>query len=138
MNADVTRLSSDHRSHGEFKAVTHSSLNQNVVSIGGDLQIIQCEGNLFDHRKSEGFLYSGQGQRWMFFKFCFRSRFNTVPKVLLDVSTVDADIEQNVQYNLSLQDISREGFTLVFQTWGHSAIASADIVWVAMSQKIKS
>ncbi len=136
LGADVTQLSSDRRAHHEFKSVTYSDLYQSVFAIGRDLQIIHCEGNLFEHRTSEGLLYSGQGQRWMFFKFCFRSPFTMIPKLLLDVTTVDADIEQNVQYNLSLQDVTRDGFTLRFQTWGTSAIASADIVWVAMSQQV--
>jgi len=111
---------------------------QSTTSPVDGLQVTAGEGELFNHVDSNDYMWAGDGDRVVRQTVLFKKRFSSEPLVSVGMTGIDASQDQNQRYHLLAENITPQGFDLVFITWGDTKIARACASWTAIgSQKIK-
>lgn len=90
--------------------------------------------NLFSDFATDGEMWTGEGTRersqWVAFSEKFRNR----PIVQVALSLWDMDSESNVRADIGAEDVSDEGFNIVFRTWGDTRVARVRMSWIAFGE----
>ena len=94
--------------------------------------VSQGERVLFSDFVDGGPMWTGTGARAHRTHIAFDERFISPPAVHVGLSMWDIDNGQNQRVDISAEEISEEGFTLVFKTWGDSRIARVRANWLAI------
>lgn len=94
------------------------------------------QGNavLFSDFEDGGKMWVGNGQRSHKTKIDFNGEFREPPNVQVSLSMWDLDQKTNPRSDISAQDITETGFTIVFQTWGDTRIARVRADWFAIGE----
>jgi len=87
---------------------------------------------MFSDFEHDGEMWKGQGPRQSRHKVTFSQRFNSVPVVQVNLSMWDADSKTNLRGDLQAENVTRDGFELVFRTWGDSRVARIRASWIAI------
>ncbi len=87
---------------------------------------------MFSDFEDDGPMWKGQGPRQSRHKVKFSQRFNTIPVVQVNLSMWDADSKTNLRGDLQAENVTRDGFELVFRTWGDSRVARIRTSWMAI------
>ncbi|MEM9432496.1 MAG: H-type lectin domain-containing protein [Pseudomonadota bacterium] len=87
---------------------------------------------LFSDFIDGGPMWTGDGPREFRFSVKFSEAYLHPPQVHLSMSMWDSDHKSNQRMDLSAEDISLDGFVLVFKTWGDSRIARVRANWMAI------
>ena len=81
-------------------------------------------------------MWTGQGDRESRFHVRFGQAFLTAPAVLLNIGLCDMDHHHNMRADLTSENISSDGFDIVFRTWGDTRIARIRADWTAIGPTI--
>ena len=100
------------------------------------MQIITGAGEMFNHVDDNEPMWSGEGDRVVRLEVRFAAPFQKPPHVTVGLSGIDASCGQNLRFNLTAEDITREGFTLQFVTWADTKIARASAHWSAIGSAV--
>ena len=102
--------------------------------VGSAIGVDQGNDEVFSDFASGGDMWTGQGSRerrkWIKFSEPFRS----VPSVQVSLSLWDMDQGANVRADISADQISEEGFDLVFRTWADTRVARVRMSWMAIGE----
>lgn len=87
---------------------------------------------LFDDFESEGPMWTGKGPREVSIPVRFGESFSGLPSVWAGLMMWDIASVANARVDLRTEEVTREGFTLRFRTWGDTSIARARARWQAL------
>ena len=93
-----------------------------------------AQGNdvIFEDFEDGGEMWTGTGHREARKAIAFREVFREVPVVHCSLTMWDVDAATNVRADVEAEEITEEGFELVFRTWGDTKIARVRIGWMAI------
>ncbi len=91
----------------------------------GDIQI-------FSDFQHGGAMWTGEGQRERRQRVTFETRFADPPAVQVSISLWDMDSSAGLRAELTAEEITCEGFEIVFRTWSDSRIARTRVAWMAI------
>jgi hypothetical protein len=94
--------------------------------------IDQGDNILFSDYEDGGDMWTGKGPRMRRKTLKFSKKFKTPPAVHVALSMWDMDSATNARADVSAENISEEGFDVVFRTWGDTRVARARIGWMAV------
>lgn len=87
---------------------------------------------LFADFEDGGEMWTGEGPRERRTPVLFSERFRAAPAVQLSISLLDADTDAAIRADLRAEDVTPEGFEIVFRTWLDSRIARMRVSWLAI------
>lgn len=92
------------------------------------------QGNdvLFEDFEDGGEMWTGTGHRERVKEIVFREPFKDVPAVHCSATLWDVDSATNVRADVEAENVTVEGFDLVFRTWGDTKVARMRIGWIAI------
>ncbi len=94
--------------------------------------VLQGSRVLFSDFADGGPMWTGQGDRESRHLIKFKESFAEAPIVHVSLSMWDIDSRQNSRADITAEKITKDGFHLVFRTWGDSRIARVRADWMAM------
>lgn len=89
---------------------------------------------LFSDFDTGGVMWTGDGPRMVSMPVTFPTRFLTPPIVQLGLSMWDTAGSSNQRGDLSAENITAQGFDIVFRTWGDSRVARIRADWLAIGE----
>ena len=78
-------------------------------------------------------LYDGNGLRENRFRVDFNPDLTDRPEVIVALSGVDLIHGNNHRLTVHAENISKEGFEVVFRTWADTRVYSATASWLAVT-----
>lgn len=100
----------------------------------GALGIAHGNDVIFEDFETGGEMWTGTGTREKRKEISFREPFRSLPVVQCSLSMWDVDSATNVRADLEAENITKEGFELVFRTWGDTKIARVKASWAAFGE----
>lgn len=94
--------------------------------------IEQGEVALFSEFQDGGSMWTGEGRRERSQAVRFSEAFLAAPAVQLAVSLWDVDTSAPIRAELVAQNVTSEGFEMVFRTWSDTRVARIRVAWTAM------
>lgn len=89
---------------------------------------------LFSDFEDDGVMWAGEGPREARHPVRFAEPFKTLPAVHVAMSMWDTDGKTNQRADLRAEEITLDGFELVFRTWANSRIARVRADWMAIGE----
>lgn len=89
---------------------------------------------LFADFEHGGEMWTGTGPRERVHPVLFADRFQNVPTVHVSVSLWDMDTTAAIRAELVTQNVTTEGFDIVFRTWLDSRVARIRAAWMAIGE----
>jgi len=77
-------------------------------------------------------MWTGEGVREHRHLVGFRANFETPPVVHLGLSMWDIDMASNQRVDITADEVTAQGFTIVFRTWGDTRVARVRADWLAI------
>lgn len=96
--------------------------------------IDQGDTEVFSDFEQGGSMWTGQGPRERRRNVWFSRAFASPPAVQLSPSLWDMDSSAPVRGELVAENITREGFEIVFRTWSDSRAARLRASWLAIGE----
>lgn len=96
--------------------------------------IDQGEIVLFSDYESGGEMWTGTGERTRRHSIRFTERFRAPPAVHCALSMWDIDSGTNARVEVSAENVTEEGFDVVFRTWADTRVARARVRWMAVGE----
>ena len=96
--------------------------------------IDQGDTVLFSDFEDGGDMWTGRGQRERRRRITFSESFRKSPMVHVSISMWDVETEAPLRADVMAEAIDKDGFDLVFRTWGDSRIARVRLAWLAMGE----
>ncbi|MDO5658834.1 MAG: H-type lectin domain-containing protein [Paracoccus sp. (in: a-proteobacteria)] len=87
---------------------------------------------LFSAFEDGGPMWSGEGPRHSVTRVMFADAFLDVPIVQVSIQMWDIRHGANHRVDISAENITAEGFDIVFRTWGDTRIARVRAGWLAI------
>ncbi|MDR9485901.1 MAG: H-type lectin domain-containing protein [Sediminimonas sp.] len=100
------------------------------------IAVDQGEEILFSDFEDDGDMWSGEGPRERRKTIAFSEPFAQPPSVHCGLSMWDMDHGHNQRADLTTEKVTRDGFTVVFRTWGDTRIARVRIAWMAIGAAV--
>lgn len=116
--------------------VSETNFPQQTTSPLVGMQIITAMGEIFNHVDGNDPMWAGEGDRELRIPLTFAAPFQRPPHVTVGLSGIDASRAQNLRFNITAQEITREGFVLCFVTWDDTRIARASASWTAIGAAV--
>jgi hypothetical protein len=98
----------------------------------GSVAVQQGTKVLFSDYADDGIMWTGQGDRENRHIVTFKQSFKEAPAVIVGISMWDIDHKHNVRADVSAEQITAEGFHILFRTWADSRIARIRVEWTAI------
>lgn len=98
----------------------------------GMIGVQQGSRILFSDFAHDGSMWTGSGPREVRHKQEFKEPFLAQPAVTVGVSMWDIDHQVNSRLDISAENVTAEGFEIVFRTWADSRIARIRADWMAI------
>lgn len=89
---------------------------------------------LFSDFQDGGAMWTGEGPRELRKVVEFSEEFLTDPIIQVTMSMWDMDQKTNQRADISAEMINREGFVIVFRTWGDTRVARVRADWLAIGE----
>lgn len=89
---------------------------------------------LFSHYETGGKMWTGDGPRTHRETVRFSESFRHEPSVQAHLSMWDTDASTNARMDITVENITTAGFTIVFRTWEDTRIARARAAWMAIGE----
>jgi hypothetical protein len=89
---------------------------------------------MFSDFENGGTMWTGQGPRMTRKKINFGERYRSPPAVHVAMSMWDMDHNKNNRADLKAEQVTEEGFDLVFRTWGDSRVARVRADWMSLGE----
>lgn len=96
--------------------------------------IAQGDTIVFSDFDSGGEMWTGRGQRERRKQMTFEEPFRSAPSLQVSISMWDVDSAAAIRADVTAENITRDGFELVFRTWGDTKIARARLSWIAIGE----
>lgn len=87
---------------------------------------------MFSDFEDDGEMWTGTGPRERRKSVQFSRPFQAPPTVFASLSMWDVDSAANMRADVSTDNVTPEGFELVFRTWGDTRVARARMRWMAI------
>ncbi|WP_246100827.1 H-type lectin domain-containing protein [Palleronia caenipelagi] len=87
---------------------------------------------LFNHHESGGEMWTGEGPREIRRYVEFGHTFIGNPAVHVSLGLIDSIASSNLRTDISAADVTKDGFTILFRTWGDSRLARIRADWLAI------
>ncbi|WP_254695985.1 H-type lectin domain-containing protein [Palleronia sp. THAF1] len=100
------------------------------------ISIDQGREQLFSHFDTDGEMWTGSGPRQVSTRITFNNAFAGPPAVNVSISMWDVGRSANLRAEILAQNISSDGFDMVFRTWGDSQIARIGADWIAIGAAV--
>ncbi|MEF3046897.1 H-type lectin domain-containing protein [Pseudotabrizicola sp. L79] len=98
----------------------------------GSIGITQGSRVLFSDFVNDGVMWTGSGDRESRHVVTFKEPYREPPVVHLSLTMWDTDNQANARVDLSAENITTEGFHLVFTTWSDTRIARVRADWLVI------
>lgn len=79
-------------------------------------------------------MWTGEGARERRKAVRFREAFRSPPAVQVSISLWDMDTSAAVRAHLLAENVTCEGFEIVFRTWADSRVARIRAAWMAIGE----
>lgn len=89
---------------------------------------------LFSDFENDGEMWTGQGPRQAVQRVRFAGRFRAPPSVMVAMSMWDIAEGANARADVSAEDVTETGFSIVFRTWGDTRVARIRVGWQAIGE----
>lgn len=89
---------------------------------------------LFSDFEHDGVMWTGNGARQTRAHVEFSKSFRTLPVVQVSLSMWDMSSETNARADVTAEDITEEGFAIVFCTWDDTKVARVRVAWQAIGE----
>ena len=89
---------------------------------------------LFSDFETDGEMWAGTGPRQFRSHISFSEPFKEPPAVSVHLSMWDISNAATARADVTSEDVTEEGFVIVFRTWGDSKIARVRVGWTAMGE----
>jgi len=99
-----------------------------------NLGIDQGDVVLFSDFDAGGPMWAETGPREARQNVSFNETFRSVPAVSLSLSMWDINSSENSRGDLTVEQVTTQGFVLVFKTWGDTKVARMRAAWTAMGE----
>ena len=96
--------------------------------------IDQGEVTLFSDFEDGGEMWTGCGSREKRRAVQFSEQYRNPPAVQVSISLWDVDTKTAVRADIAAENVTTEGFDLVFKTWGDTRVARCRLSWIAMGE----
>ena len=87
---------------------------------------------MFSHFDTGGEMWNGTGPREVSHHVTFSDAFADVPNVHVSIDMWDVGSSANLRAELLAETITKDGFDIVFRTWGDTQIARIRAAWIAI------
>lgn len=94
--------------------------------------IAQGDMEIFADYVDNGPMWTGNGARERRKAVKFGTPFADVPAVHVSISLWDMDTSAAIRAELTAENVTREGFEIVFRTWHDSRVARLRAAWMAI------
>lgn len=89
---------------------------------------------LFSDFEDDGVMWTGQGPRQTGNYVAFAESYRTPPSVQVSISMWDMKSDTNARADVQAEDITTDGFNIVFRTWGDTKIARVRVAWQSIGE----
>jgi hypothetical protein len=89
---------------------------------------------LFSDFEDGGVMWTGKGPREARMAIRFSERFKTRPVVQVGLAMFDMDQKTNQRADISTEQVTEDGFEIVFRTWGDTRVARVRADWIAIGE----
>ncbi|MDA9207984.1 H-type lectin domain-containing protein [Octadecabacter sp.] len=89
---------------------------------------------MFSDFEHDGVMWTGDGARQTRAHVEFSDTFRGLPVVQVNMSMFDMSNSTNARIDVQAEDITPEGFAIVFRTWGDTKIARVRVSWQAIGE----
>ncbi|HBM60972.1 H-type lectin domain-containing protein [Salipiger marinus] len=96
--------------------------------------IDQGTEDLFSDFATGGDMWTGSGPRERRKPVTFSEPYRQPPVVQVAVSLWDVDHGANLRADLLAENVTEQGFDLVFRTWSDTRVARARMTWLAIGE----
>ena len=96
--------------------------------------IAQGVAPLFSDFEDDGEMWSGDGDREKRVAVAFSEPFKSPPAVTVTMELLDMHNGANHRTVLMAENVTHDGFDIVFRTWGDTRIARARAAWMAIGE----
>ncbi|MEL6608865.1 MAG: H-type lectin domain-containing protein [Pseudomonadota bacterium] len=96
--------------------------------------IDQGEEILFQDFENGGPMWTGTGPRMSRRLVSYGEAFRSAPSVQVALTMWDFDEAKNARVDLKAENITKDGFEIVFRTWGDTRVARVRVGWTAMGE----
>ncbi len=94
--------------------------------------ILQGSRVLFSDFADDGVMWTGQGDRESRHLIKFKEAFVDLPAVHVSIAMWDIDHKHNARADITAEKVTKDGFHLVFRTWGDTRVARVRADWMAI------
>ncbi|MCV2888694.1 H-type lectin domain-containing protein [Ruegeria aquimaris] len=96
--------------------------------------IQQGDEAMFSDFENGGDMWTGSGTRERRKPILFKKPFHSAPAVMVAISLWDVDTGAAVRAELKAEEVTPEGFDLVFRTWADTRVARLRLSWTAIGE----
>ncbi len=89
---------------------------------------------LFSDFEHDGEMWIGNGPRRRRVRVQFAEPYKTAPVVQVQVGMWDMSVQSNQRAEILAENISPDGFEIVFKTWGDTKVARVVANWTAIGE----
>jgi hypothetical protein len=100
----------------------------------GAIGIEQGTTILFSDFVHDGAMWTGSGPREVRQVQAFPEVYAEAPVVTVGISMWDIDHQTNSRADIAAENVTAQGFEIVFRTWGDTRIARIRADWMAIGQ----
>ena len=87
---------------------------------------------LFSDYERDGEMWVGSGARKMRAHVRFDTPYVDLPAVFVSMTMWDISNTSNARADVQAEDVSEEGFAILFRTWGDTKIARVRVAWMSI------
>lgn len=89
---------------------------------------------LFSDFEDGGEMWTGTGPRERRHAVCFGEAYRDAPVVHTSISLWDVDTNSPVRIEITAENITPQGFDIVFRTWLDTRVARLRVAWMAIGE----
>ena len=89
---------------------------------------------MFSDFADGGPMWTEEGARMVRREIGFSEVYRSNPQVMVSLSMFDMDQASNQRADLQAEDVTPEGFTMVFRTWGDTRVARVRADWMSIGE----
>lgn len=89
---------------------------------------------MFSDFEHDGVMWTGNGARQTRAHVEFSESFRANPVVQVNLTMFDMSNSTNARADVQAENITEDGFAIVFRTWGDTKIARVRVSWQALGE----
>ncbi|NDW48023.1 H-type lectin domain-containing protein [Ruegeria sp. PrR005] len=98
------------------------------------MAIQQGDVAMFSDYENGGDMWTGSGNRERRHTVRFKQAFRSAPAIVVGISLWDVDTGAAVRAEVKADDVTPDGFDIVFRTWADTRVARLRIGWTAIGE----